>query len=201
MLNILLLLAVPQDTLGPGDILKVEIMGQAGFSETGAVDDSGFLYLRLTGKLRAGGLSLDEFRDTLRFYLAPYYKDPVLLLSIENLPQPVVMVTGRVNTPGAVPFRKGMTVSEAVQAAGGAMPDARLSGVTVRTKTGEKWETKRVDLGAILSGKRVDEPVSPGQVVVVPKAFQLCTLENFNLVMNLINTGLMVFTIYLLFTR
>jgi polysaccharide export outer membrane protein len=201
VLNILLLLAVPQDTLGPGDVLKIEIMGQAGFAETGAVDDSGFLYLRLTGKLRAGGLSLDEFRDTLRFYLAPYYKDPVLLLSIENLAQPQVMVTGRVNAPGAVQFRKGMTISEAVQAAGGAMSDARLSGVTVRTKTGEKWETKRVDLGAILSGKKSDEPVSPGQVIVVPRAFHLCTMENFNLAMNLIGTGLMVFTIYLLLTQ
>lgn len=181
--------------------MKVEIMGQAGFVETGAVDDSGFLYLRLTGKLRAGGLTLNEFKDTISFYLAPYYKDPVILLSIENLTPPQVMVTGRVNSPGAVAFRKGMTVSDAVQAAGGATPDARLSGVTVRTRIGEKWETKRVDLGAILSGKMPDEPVFPGQVIVVPKAFRLCTMDNFNLAMNLLSTGLMFFTIYLLMTQ
>jgi len=196
-----LLLAVPQDTLRPGDIIKVEVPGATGFSETGAIDDSGYLYLRLTGKVRAGGLSLDEFKDTLRVHLLPYYKDPLILLSIENLTPPQVVVTGRVNTPGPVQFRKGMTISDAVQAAGGAAPDARLSGVMVRTKVRDRWETRRVDLGAILSGKAPDEPVSPGQVIIVPKAFKLCTMENFNFVLNLISTGMMIFTIYLLLTK
>ncbi len=194
-------MAAPQDTLRPGDILKVEVPGSSGFSETGAIDDSGYLYLRLTGKVRAGGLSFDEFKDTLRVHLAPYYRDPLILLSIENLMPPQVMVTGRVYTAGPIQFRKGMTISDAVQAAGGAMPDARLSGVIVRTKTGDKWETRRVDLGAILSGNKPDEPVSPGQVIIVPKAFRLCTMENFNFVMNLLSTGLMFFTIYLLMTK
>ncbi len=201
MLAYVFLIAVSPDTLRPGDILKVEIPGASGFSETGAIDDSGYLYIRLTGKLRAGGLSFDEFKDTLRAHLSPYYKDPLILLSVENLIPPQVMVTGRVFTPGPVQFRKGMTISDAVQAAGGATPDARLSGVIVRTRSGDRWETRRVDLGAILSGKRADEPVSPGQVIVVPKAFRLCTMENFNFVMNLFTTGMMIFTIYLLMTQ
>jgi polysaccharide export outer membrane protein len=201
VLSLLLLLSAPQDTLRPGDIIKVEIMGQQGFAETGAVDDSGFVYFRLTGKLRAGGLSLDEFKDTLRLYLSPYYKDPILLVSIENLPPPAVMVTGRVQSPGAVQFKKGMTLSEAVQAAGGPGPDARLSGVLVRTKVRDRWETRSVDLGAILSGKRADEPVYPGQVIIVPKAYRLCTMENFNFLLSLLSTGMTIFTIYILLTK
>ncbi|MGC8893276.1 MAG: polysaccharide biosynthesis/export family protein [candidate division WOR-3 bacterium] len=201
MLAYIVLLAVSSDTLRPGDILKVEIPGTSGFSEISAIDDSGYLYLRLTGKVRAGGLSFDEFKDTLSAHLAPYYKDPLILLSVENLIPPQVMVTGRVNIPGPVQFRKGMTIADALQAAGGAAPDARLSAVIVRTRVGGKWETRRVDLGAILSGKQADEPVLPGQVIVVPKAFRLCTMENFNLVLNLVTTGLMFFSIYLLMTK
>ncbi|MEO0140092.1 MAG: polysaccharide biosynthesis/export family protein [candidate division WOR-3 bacterium] len=201
MIALFLLADVPQDTLRPGDIVKVEVAGTAGFSETGAVDDSGFLYLRLIGKLRAGGLSLSEFKDTLRSHLLPYYKDPLILLSIENLTPPQVLVTGRVNSPGYIQFRKGMTLSDAVQAAGGPSSDARLSGVVIKTRRDGKWESKRADLAAILSGKTEDVPVYPGQVIVVPKAFRLCTMENFNFVMSLANTGMMILALYLLFTK
>lgn len=88
-------------------------------------------------------------------------------LSIPVLPEAEpVFVTGAVQFPGPVAFKKGMTVSQAVAAAGGPLHDAVLS----KTKLTRKGATKPddIDLSHMLQGLVGDEPLNPGDRLEIP---------------------------------
>lgn len=72
-----------------------------------------------------------------------------------------VTVLGAVVKPGVVPFREGMTVRDAIAAAGGTRADADSRNATVRLAAGGEI---RVDLTAEQVGRRL----APGDHVVVP---------------------------------
>jgi len=195
------LAAAGSDTLRTGDALLIEIMGYPEFTERTVVQENGIAYLRLLGDVPAGGLTMEEFKDTLRARLLPYYKNPVILVTIENTMPPTVLVTGRVIVSAPVEFKRGMTLTAAISAAGGTGPDANLSRVIIRSKTEGKWSERTVNLKAVMQGKAEDPALRPGDMVIVPKSFSLCTVENFNLAMSIANTVLSAVAIYLLLIK
>ncbi len=79
-----------------------------------------------------------------------------------------VKVVGAVNAPGSVPFVPGMTLREAIKAAGGLRRDARESGVKV-VRTGERRPIT-VDLAPIRQGLRGDVALTADDRIEVPQA-------------------------------
>jgi protein involved in polysaccharide export with SLBB domain len=73
-----------------------------------------------------------------------------------------VTVSGAVRRPGRQPFEGALTLSRAVEAAGGILRNGSER-VVVRRKGGET----EVDLGAVRDGKAEDVPLAPGDEVVV----------------------------------
>lgn len=72
-----------------------------------------------------------------------------------------VIVNGRVEHPGTIPWREGMTITEAIAEAGGALPAAHLREVFLlrgeqRIPVNVKW---------ILQGKEADVPLENGDKV------------------------------------
>ena len=72
-----------------------------------------------------------------------------------------VIVNGRVEHPGTIPWREGMTITEAIAEAGGALPAAHLREVFLlrgeqRIPVNVKW---------ILQGKESDVPLEKGDKV------------------------------------
>ena len=75
----------------------------------------------------------------------------------------VFYVTGEVKNPGAYNFEQGSTVLKAVTLAGGFTDRASEGRIKIIRKTGGEEETiKRV---------RMDDPVYPDDVIVVPESF------------------------------
>ena len=72
-----------------------------------------------------------------------------------------VIVNGRVESPGTIPWREGMTITEAIAEAGGALPAAHLREVYLLR--GEQRIPVNVKL--ILQGKEADVPVENGDKV------------------------------------
>ena len=72
-----------------------------------------------------------------------------------------VMVLGAVVKPGVVPFKEGMTVRDAIAAAGGTRADADARNASVRFAAGGE---ARVDL----TGEQAKMQLAPGDQVVVP---------------------------------
>ncbi|MCB9730970.1 MAG: SLBB domain-containing protein [Deltaproteobacteria bacterium] len=75
----------------------------------------------------------------------------------------VVYVAGQVGQPGALPFRKGMTITQAINEAGGLTSLARTRKVFV-LRDGKRLEVK---LGRILRGREIDFELRPDDQVFI----------------------------------
>ncbi|MFI5385682.1 MAG: polysaccharide biosynthesis/export family protein [Fimbriimonadales bacterium] len=91
--------------------------------------------------------------------------DVVVVPLVEN--GRFVTVAGFINHPGLIEFREGMTLSQAVQAAGGLSMLAGPEAISVK-RVGE-WK-RRFDLAKIGAGKEKDLVLKAGDTIEVPSA-------------------------------
>jgi polysaccharide export outer membrane protein len=79
--------AVPAYTLRPGDVLDIEIAGEADMSGQFPIEWDGTIALPLIGSLPAAGSTAASFQEELRKrLLAGYFRNPVLTASL--VPRP-----------------------------------------------------------------------------------------------------------------
>jgi len=117
--------------LAPGDRIELTLRGvdvaeQQKVSGSYTVGDDGTVALPLLdgGRVRAGGLSPDQFARAVEsaYRKAGIYTGPVVDVRAakdQPLDGATVSVGGHVKRAGRVPFRQGMTMLEAINAAGG----------------------------------------------------------------------------------
>jgi protein involved in polysaccharide export with SLBB domain len=80
-----------------------------------------------------------------------------------------LQVNGAVRSGGLVEFTDGMTLSQAVQKAGGLMPYAKSKDVVLKRQgAGEKPEIIKINYEDIMKGYRGEPELKPGDVVEVP---------------------------------
>jgi polysaccharide export outer membrane protein len=130
----------------------------------------------LIGDVQAGGQTPEEVAATIQGKLKSYVRDPQVAVILTELRSHEylsrVRVTGAVRTPVSLPYRQGMTILDAVLAAGGtteyAAPDK-----TELYRHGHDGSTQSyaVELGKILQKGELatNYPVQPGDVVTVPQ--------------------------------
>ncbi len=143
------------DGLRPGERLAVTVRGQPDLSDTYVLDRDGRLDMPLLGAVDAYGLSAGDLADRLVARLADgYLRDP--RVDIERVGVRPFFVLGEVARPGSYAYRPGMTVADAVAAAGGALADGDVA--VVLTPAGREREARRVDL---------DAELDPGDIVAL----------------------------------
>lgn len=165
----------------PGSTLHVMVMaaGNMEVDETEArVNREGRMALPLIGPVDVKSVTLTELNNLLAQRYAEYFVDPQVLISFVDsesdvAPWGYVTVLGRVNNPGrvALPASRDLTVSAAVQQAGGLASSARSSSIRVtRRGNGDKLRNFDVDLGAFARGAiDEDRTLKAGDVVHVPE--------------------------------
>ena len=82
-----------------------------------------------------------------------------------------VRVTGAVRTPVSIPYRQGMTVLDAVLAAGGTTEFAAPDRTELYRKSGDATQSYAIRLDSILQKGNLttNYPVQPGDVITVPQ--------------------------------
>jgi polysaccharide export outer membrane protein len=119
--------------LDAGDKLRVIVFGEMDLGGEYEVDGSGFVRLPLIGQLRAGGLAVNEFEDSMKAALEEgYLKDA--RVSVEVINYRPFYILGQVNRPGEYPYVNGMSVLNAVALAGGYTYRANESNVYLRRR-------------------------------------------------------------------
>lgn len=171
--------------LRPGLAIDVAVLvgGQREFELTGKrISDSGSIVLPLLGTLQVTEYTLDQLRQELAERYSRFFVDPEIITDFAQSrgedgvsPWGHVTVLGRVRTPGRImiPATRDLTVSGAIQRAGGFDTSARVSAIRVTRWVGDdETETRIVNLIAVGADGRLEDDIllMMDDVVFVPEA-------------------------------
>ena len=172
LLGVLLALPAVAQPIESGAAIQVQILGvppgeQNRVNAIYPVSESGHVTMWQIGRIKAAGLTPDSLARKIEaaYRQAEIYTTPTIQIiadSSDNLVQQTVTVGGKVNQPGAKEFQRGMTLFQAVMAAGGATE----FGATNRVKLYRNGRVETYDLN------RADHKllqVLPKDVIDVPQ--------------------------------
>ncbi len=167
--------AVEAYKIGVDDIVQVSVWRNPELGITVPVRPDGMISVPLIGDVAAGGLTPAEVSSAIQEKLGAYVRDPQVAVILTDLRSHEylsrVRVTGAVRQPVSIPYRPGMTVLDAVLAAGGVTEFAAAGRSKLYRKDGGVTKAYDVELDRIL--KRGDLSTNfdaaPGDVITVPE--------------------------------
>ena len=143
--------------LDAGDELRITVFEQDELTNSYSVDKAGYIAFPLVGAVPARGRTIKQVERAVAVKLADgFIRDPDV--SVEVATYRPFFIMGEVGAAGQYTYTPGMTVQNAVAAAGGFTPRAAARDVDV---------TRNVN-GKVLSGRvEVTDPILPGDTIVV----------------------------------
>ena len=167
--------AVDTYHIGVDDIVQVSVWRNPELGITVPVRPDGMISVPLVGDVLAGGRTPGEVAKDIQDKLGVYVRDPQVAVILTELRSHEylsrVRVTGAVRQPVSIPFRQGMTVLDAVLAAGGltefAAPDRSdlyRKGTDGSTKSYAVRLDRILDKGDLSTNFKV----APGDVITIP---------------------------------
>ncbi len=167
--------AVKAYRIGVDDQLQINVWDNPQLNVNEPVLPDGKISVPLIGDVQAGGRTPEEVAKDIKDRLKAYVRDPQVVVIVTDLRSHQyllrVRVTGAVRTPVSLPYRQGMTVLDAVLAAGGTTEFANANDTMLYRKN-QSGEVKSypVHLGNILQQGRLktDYPLEPGDIITVP---------------------------------
>jgi polysaccharide export outer membrane protein len=157
------------------DQLQITVWHNPDLSVSVPVRPDGKITVPLIGDVVAGGKTPEEVAAEVKDKLQAYVRDPQVAVILTELRSHEylsrVRVTGAVRTPVSLPYRQGMTVLDAVLAAGGTTEFAAPDHTELYRKDGDTTKSYAVQLGNILQQGELttNYPVQPGDVITVPQ--------------------------------
>ncbi len=158
--------------LGPGDTIRVEVLGQAEMSGSFPVGTDGAIDIPYAGRVGVAGHTLAGAKEQIEARLRDgYVLNPQVVVVVEQITSKLVKVTGGVVTPGEYPLTKRVVhVSDVLVRAGGLVDPATPRAELWREVAGAR-EVVPVDLYLVSKGDAgADVVVLPGDSLVVPQA-------------------------------
>lgn len=154
------------------DVIEVSFTVAPEFNQTLTVQPDGYVMLKDAGLVRAQGLDLQQFAETVQKAYRGYLHDPQAAVALKDFEKPSFIVGGEVAKPGKYELRSDTTVIEAVEIAGGLTERAKHSQVVLFRKTdGDLVEARLLNVKKMLkqSSLREDAHLRPGDMVYVPQ--------------------------------
>lgn len=167
--------AIDDYRIGVDDIVQVSVWRNPELGITVPVRPDGKITTPLVGDVQAGGRTPDEVAQDIQEKLASYVRDPRVAVILTDLRSHEylsrVRVTGAVKQPLSIPYRQGMTVLDAVLAAGGVTEFAAPDRSELYRKQGDATRSYQVRLDRIIGNGDLSSnfPVAPGDVITVPE--------------------------------
>lgn len=167
--------AVDAYHIGVDDMVQVSVWQNPDLGITAPVRPDGMISVPLIGDVQAGGRTPPEVAKDIQGRLAAYVLEPRVsvilteLRSHEYLSR--VSVTGAVTNPVSIPYRQGMTVLDAVLAAGGVTEFAAPDRSSLHRKSDTDVRSYGLRLDRILKqgDLSTNYKVAPGDVITVPE--------------------------------
>jgi polysaccharide biosynthesis/export protein len=131
-------------TLGPGDRLEVELVGETNTVALTTVAPDGKLYYSILPGIDVWGLSLPQVRDRLEEEFSAYLRNrPQIGVHLRAVESKRFWILGRVQEPGVYPLSAPTTLLEAVALSGGALSLSSFASQDVASITDELADLRR----------------------------------------------------------
>lgn len=162
-------------TLGPGDVLKINVWKNPDLSGEAAVRPDGTISLPLVGELKASGRSARDLQGEIAQKLTTFLKDEsgsTVTVAVTTVNSYRFVVTGNVEHGGSFTVNHYVTVTEAMTMAGGPNRFAEPEEMVIIRPDPKQRAPKRIpiDYPAILNGSRPEENLAlfAGDTLYVP---------------------------------
>ncbi|WP_084615596.1 SLBB domain-containing protein [Solimonas flava] len=160
--------------LGPGDAVRLQIVGRPELSTTLYVSDGGELDVPMIGRVKAAGLSPAEAARNIAgvFRSRELLVDPQVTLVLDRYQSQRISVLGEVRSPGRLALESRTTVFDALAQAGGTTEDA--GDVVYVMRTGADGAVSRVPVPLRVGNAAASAPMEialrGGDAIYVPPA-------------------------------
>jgi polysaccharide export outer membrane protein len=157
------------DKLNTGDVIEIKVFREPDLAGVYRVGVDGSIDFPLIGGVSVRDKSSDVIATEIRDRLADgYLKDPQVTVFVREHKSQKIHVLGWVQKPGSFGYEPGMTVIQAITAAGGFARLAATNSVKV-TRLDVK-EPFKVPTDDIQHGDAPNFLLEPGDIVYVPEA-------------------------------
>lgn len=159
--------------LGMGDRLNVFFPLTPENNEEILVAPDGSVALKITGRLKAQGLTVDQLQLVIQEAAAKNLRNPMVVAALADSRSARIVVGGQVRNPGSFLINARPTVMEAVMLAGGLNPESRMNEVIVlRMRPDNTAMLRRVDLQRFISRGDMSENIrlQPEDMIFVPRS-------------------------------
>jgi polysaccharide biosynthesis/export protein VpsN len=156
--------------VGPGDIVEVTVVGEEKLPKEYEVQPDGSLDFPYAQGLPVAGLEPKQIAQNLRAKLveAKYLVDPQVQVKVKAYNSKKIQVLGQIVKPGPIPYQDGMTLVQAISAAGWFTPLADTNHVQIiRLVTPGKSVNAVVSVDAITDNARPDVKLQQGDTIKV----------------------------------
>ncbi|HWY76358.1 MAG TPA: SLBB domain-containing protein [Verrucomicrobiae bacterium] len=111
-------------TLGPGDQLDIETLGNVPYHAIATVGLDGKIYYSFLPGIDVWGMTLGETKSRIEEELSKYITQPQVSVSLKAVGSKYIWLLGRVTKPGIYPLTGSMSLLEALSLAGGTATSA-----------------------------------------------------------------------------
>ena len=168
-------ITVNEYRIGVDDVIRINVWGNEALSVEVPVRPDGMISMPLIGDVQAGERTPSQVADDIRRRLSAYIRNPNVTVILTELKSHEylsrIRVTGAVETPLSMPYRQGMTVIDAILAAGGVNEFASTNSTKLYRKVNGKTVVLDVKLGGILNDGELgtNYDLQPGDIITVPE--------------------------------
>jgi len=164
----------PRYRLRYGDVLELKFPLTPDFDqEKVTIQPDGFISLVGIEDVHVEGRTIEELNKVIKDAYSTLLRDPVIHIKLLEFEKPYFVVGGQVKIPGKYEMRGDTTVAQAVNIAGGMVPEAKHSNVLLFRNVSDEWvKVVQVDLKKMLDKADLTEDLhlKPGDMIFVPKS-------------------------------
>ncbi|MGB2899126.1 MAG: polysaccharide biosynthesis/export family protein [Candidatus Acidiferrum sp.] len=160
----------PNYSIGPEDVLTIDVWKEPEISRTVPVRRDGKISLPLLNDVQAAGLTPTQLSSEIVAKLRATVVNPHVTVIVAQMSSQRIYILGQVTRGGAYPLVPDMTAVQALSIAGGFTPFAKLKKIYVmRTENGEN-KIFPINYKEVVGGRNSQQNIrlKPGDTIVVP---------------------------------
>ena len=169
--------AIPEYTLGPGDIVRITVYNSPDLTTEAEVSQSGTIGFPLIGEVKVGGLTRAQAEREIaaRLRKGGFVSKAHVNMMVTQYRSQQVSVIGEVNKPGKYPINQVATLTDAIAMAGGITPKGSYMVTVIRKEEGGKTAQYAINFKNLLDGadggaQSRNIRISPEDVIYVAPA-------------------------------